>query len=146
YGRQPLRPRARECRLVGLWRMLRLEATEADAHDAALAVPRRMTHDLVRLLEREASDDIRREPDLDAEALLRLLCPVAVPGEDLVPAASAPDALARREDPLDVDGAVRGGLGCVVEHDLAEVLLRPERVGRQHPDLDEMGEVAELVQ
>ena len=37
-------------------------------------------------------------------------------------------------------------LGGVVDHDLAEVVTRPERVRRQDPDLDEVLEVAVLIE
>ena len=79
-------------------------------------------------------------------SLAGLVCAVAVAGEDLVPVDAAPGALGRREDPFDVDGAVRGRLCRVVDHDLAEVLLALERVRGQDPDLDEVLEVAEVVQ
>ena len=138
--------REREGRLVRLGRELGLEAAEPDADDAALAVGGRVAHDLLGLVEREAADDVGRQPHLDAVQLARLLRPVAVAAEDLVPADPAPHALARREDPLEVDRAVRGGLGRVVDDDLAEVLRRLQRVRGQDPDLDEVREVAEVVE
>ena len=39
-----------------------------------------------------------------------------------------------------------GGLGGVVDDDLAEVVRLPQRMGRQDPCLDEVLEVAELVE
>jgi len=41
---------------------------------------------------------------------------------------------------------VRGRLGRVVDHDLPEVALLLQRVRRQGPDLDEVLEVAEVVE
>ena len=66
---------ARECEdgLVRLRRELGLEAAEPDADDAAIAVPRRVPHDLGRFVEREAAHDVRRQAHLDAEPLARLL-------------------------------------------------------------------------
>ena len=78
--------------------------------------------------------------------LLGLLRAVAVAREDLVPLDTPGDSLGRREDRLDVDGAVARRLGRVVDDDLAEVVARPERVRRQDPDLDEVLEVAVLVE
>jgi hypothetical protein len=78
--------------------------------------------------------------------LPRLLRSVAVAAEHLVPVDAAPYALGGREDPLDVDGAVARRLGRVVDHHLPEVVSLPEGVRRQHPDLDEVLEVAEPVQ
>ncbi len=78
--------------------------------------------------------------------LLGLLRPVAVAAEDLVPAHAAPDALGRREDALDVDRAVCGRLGGVVDDDLPEIVGCSQCVRGQDPDLDEMGEVAVLVE
>jgi len=54
--------------------------------------------------------------------------------------------LGRGEDALDVDGAERGGLGGVVDHDLAVVLTGAQRPGGQPPDVDEVREVGELVE
>ena len=63
--------------------------------------------------------------------------------EDRLPGDAATDALGGAEDPLEVDGAVRGRLLGVVDDHLPEVRLGAERVRRQHPDLDEVPEVAE---
>ena len=78
--------------------------------------------------------------------LAGLLGPVAVAGEDVVPGDAAAHPLGRREDPLDVDRAVRSGLGCVVDGDLPEIVTCPQRVRGQDPDLDEVLEVAVLVE
>ena len=83
---------------------------------------------LERLLLREAARDVGRQADLDAVPLARLVDAVAEPGEDLVPGRPAAHPLGRREDRLEVDGAVRGRLGCVVDRDLAEVVGPPEGV------------------
>ena len=56
------------------------------------------------------------------------------------------DRLGRSEDALEVDRAVAGRLGRVVDHDLAEVPLGLQRAGGDHPGLQEMREVAEPVQ
>ena len=138
--------REREHRLVRLRRKLGLEAAEPDPDDAAIAVPRRVPYDLGRFVERKAAHDVGCQPHLDAEPLARLVGAVAVAAEDLVPADAAPHALGRREDALDVDGAVLRRLGRVVDDDLPEVLARPQRVRREDPDLDEVREVAELVE
>ena len=74
--------------------------------------------------------------------LLRLLRAVADAFEDVLPRAAAADALGRAEDPLEVDGAVRGRLGRVVDDHLAEVRFLLQRVRREDPDLDEVAEVA----
>ena len=99
-----------------------------------------------RLLLREPARDVGRQPDLDAVQLLRLLRAVADALEDVLPGAAAAHALGRAEDPLEVDGAVRRGLGRVVDDHLAEVRLRLQRVRREDPDLDEVAEVGELVE
>ena len=78
--------------------------------------------------------------------LLGLVRAVAVAGEDLVPVHTARDALRRREDPLDVDGPVRGRLRRVVDDHLPEVGGGLERVRGQDPDLDEVLEVPVLVE
>jgi hypothetical protein len=74
------------------------------------------------------------------------LCAVAVPAEDLVPVDASLRTLCRREDPLQVDGAVAGRLLRVVDDDLPKVLVGLEREGGQDPDLDEVGEVAVVVE
>src|SRR5919109_2407628 len=99
-----------EGRLVELRRVLGLEPTEADADDPALAVLRGVAHRLLSLLERVAADDVGGQANLDAMTLARLLGAVAVTAEDLVPVDAAAHPLRRREDPLDVDRAVGGGL------------------------------------
>ena len=81
-----------------------------------------------------------------AVQLTGLVRPVAVAGVDLVPVDAAPGAFGRREDALDIDGTVRGRLARVVDDDLAEVLVAPERIRREHPDLDEVPEVAEVIE
>ena len=71
---------------------------------------------------------------------------VAVAGVDLIPVDAAARPLGRREDAFDVDRAVRGCLTRIVDDDLAEVPLALERIGREDPDLDEMPEVAEVIE
>ena len=132
--------------LVWLRRVVGLEPPEPDAEHAAVAVLGRVPHGLLRILERVAADDVRREPHLDPVQLARLLRAVAIAAEDLVPVHPAPHALGRRENPFQVDGAVRSRLGRVLDDDLAEVLRGPERIRRQHPHLDEVREVAEVVE
>ena len=143
---EALRLRQLEHRRVGLGRILGLEPAETDADHAAVCVLGRIAHDRLGLVERKAADDVRGQPDLDAVQLAGLLGPVAVAGEDVVPGDAAAHALGRGEDRLDVDRAVGGGLGGVVDDDLAEIVSRPQRVRRQDPDLDEVLEVAELVE
>ena len=146
HRREPELAREVKCRLVRLRRIVGLEPAEPDPEHAAVAVLGCVAHGRLRILERVAADDVGRQPHLHAVQLPRLLRAVAVAGEDLVPVDTAPDTLGRREDPLDVDRAVRGGLRCVFNDDLAEVLRRSKRVCGQHPDLDEVREVAEVVQ
>ena len=138
--------RERERRLVRLGRILGLEPAEPDRDDSAVAVLGRVADDLLRLLGRRSAKDVRRQPHLDAVQLARLLGAVAVAAEDLVPVESPRDALGRAEDRLEVDRAVRGGLGGVVRHHLPEVGGGLQRVGREDPDLDEVREVAEAVE
>ena len=59
---------------------------------------------------------------------------------------ATPGPLDRREDALDVDGAMTGGLPRVVHDELSEVGLAAQRVGDEDPHVDEMVEVAELIQ
>src|SRR4051812_6349058 len=61
---QPLLAGDRERRLVRLGRELRLEPAEADADDAAIAIPRCVADDRVRFLDRETADDVRCQADL----------------------------------------------------------------------------------
>ncbi len=142
--------RARECerRLVRLGRELGLEPAEADAHDAAVAETSSPLDGQARLLLGEAARDVRSQSNLDAVALARRVRAVADPSVDLVPGAAAPDAaLGRAEDPLEVDAAACAlGLLRIVDDDLSEVGGGPQRVRGQHPDLDEVREVAEAVE
>jgi hypothetical protein len=78
--------------------------------------------------------------------LLRLGRAVAEAGEHRVPRRAAEHALGRGEDALEVDRAVRRGLGRVRHDDLAEVGLGPDRARRHHPELEEVLEVGELVE
>src|SRR5439155_25708253 len=110
----------------------------------ALAIRGRVTDHLLGLLFRRAAEDVGRQAHRDAVPLFRFLRSVAVTGEDLVPGDSAPNALRGREDPLDVDGAVRSRLRRVVDDHLTEVVCRPQRVRGHDPDLDEVREVAVL--
>jgi hypothetical protein len=135
-----------EDRLVRLRRVLGLEPAEPDPYHPAFAVRRGVAHHLLGLVERKAAHDVGCQPHLDAVQLPRLLRAVAVAVEDLVPADPAPHPLGRREDRLEVDGAVRGRLGRVVDDHLAEVLRCSQRIRRQDPDVDEVGEVTEVVQ
>ena len=141
-GCEPLGARLAEDVGVRLGRELRLEPAEPDPGQAVLD---RVADGLTGLLEREPTRDVGGERDLDAVQLLRLLGAVAEARVHLVPRHPAPHPLGGREDALDVDGAVGGGLGGVVDDDLAEVSLRLERVRRQDPDVDEVHEVGELV-
>jgi hypothetical protein len=75
-----------------------------------------------------------------------LLRAVTVAIEDLLPAGALADRLGGREDALQVERAVAGRLGRVIDNYLAEVSCGPQRAGGQLPDLDEVGEVAELIQ
>src|SRR5206468_10328486 len=126
-----------------LRRILRLEPAEPDADGAALAVARGPLDRRPRLLLAEAARDVRGQPDLHPVQLSRLLRAVADALEDVLPRAPVPDALRGAEDALDVDGAVRRGLGRIVDDHLPVVALSLERVRRQDPDLDEVPEVAE---
>ena len=119
---------------------LRLEAGEPQPDDAALPVGDGVARDLLRLLGRVDPRNVGRQPHLHAQSLVRLACAVAVAAEDLVRVEAAPEP--RREDRLEVDGAVAGRLGRVVDDDLAEVVVMRQGAGRQLEDLDEVPEVA----
>ena len=94
----------------------------------------------------EAARDVGGEPHDHAGLGLGRGGAVAEAGEHLVPRRAGPHPLGRGEDPLDVDRAVRGRLAGVVDDDLAEVGVGPDRVRRHDPELDEVVEVAELVE
>ena len=130
--------------LVELRRVLGLEAAEPEADDAAVAVGDRVAGSRLCLVVGVAARDVRRQAYLDAVQLPRLLGAVAIAGEHLV--AVDPPPQAGREDPLQVDGAVARRLRRVVDHDLAEVVRSLKRRGREQPDLDEVREVAKLVE
>jgi hypothetical protein len=137
---------ALEHRRVRLRRILGLEPTEPDRDDAALAVLRRVPDDSLGLFVGRAPIDVGRQADLDAVELAGRLCAVAVTAEDLVPVDAPLRALCRREAPLEVDGAVAGCLLRVVDDDLPKVLVGLEREGGQDPHLDEVREVAVVVE
>ena len=132
--------RERAVRVTGLL------ASQPDGDDPALAVAGGVVHERVRVLEGRAAGDVRGEAHLDAVQLARELGAAAVALEDRVPRDAAPRALDRREDRLEIDGTVPLRLGRVVDDDLAEVLLGPQAVGGQDPDLDEVVEVAKAVE
>src|SRR3954470_7757080 len=143
---QPRSFRQLEHGRIRLGRVLRLEPAETDPDDAAIRVLGGIADNGLCLVEREPADDVRRQANLDAVQLARLLGSVAITPEDLLPGDPAPDALGRREDALDVDRAVRRRFGRVVDDDPPEVVARAKRVRRQHPDLDEVLEIAVLVE
>ena len=89
--------------------MQRFLAAEPNADDAAVAVLGRVADQLDAVLGSGAARDVGGQAHVDAVELPRLLGAVAVAAEDLVPADPAPGPLDRREDPLDVDGAVTRG-------------------------------------
>src|SRR5207248_9484616 len=124
---EPFVPRECECRLVRLRRMLRLQAPETDADHPTVAVPPRPADGRDRLLERVAARDVRRQSHFDAVLLDRLLRAGADAFEHLLPVDTTPRSLRRREDPLDVDGAVLLRLCGVVDDHLAEVALALQR-------------------
>jgi hypothetical protein len=107
---------------------------------------RRVLEHLLGLVGRGAAIDVRRQPDLHAIELTALLGAVAVAAEDVLPAHAAAHAFARREDRLEVDGAVLGSFGGVGDDDLPEVVPGAEHVRRQDPDLDEVREIAVVVE
>ena len=129
---------------IRLRRMLGLGPAEPHPDDASVAVLDREPDDLQRLFEAVDARDIRRQADLDPIPLARLDGTVADAGEDHVAVEPSPEA--EREDRLQIDGAVMDGFGRVVDNDLPEVLLVLECARRQHEDLDEVGEVAVLVE
>jgi hypothetical protein len=122
HGAQPLGLRQCEHLGVRLRRELRLQSAEPDADHAALAVLRRVRTTVCAFVQLRAAVDVRREADRDPVQLLGFLGAVAVAAEDLVPVHAARDALRRGEDALEVNGPVRGGLGCVVDDDPTEVV------------------------
>jgi len=71
--------------------------------------------------------EVGRQAHFDAEPLAGLLHAVAVPLEHRVQLDPVPGGHGRREDPLDVDGTVPGGLLGVVDGDLSEVVCGLER-------------------
>ena len=117
------RARDREGALERLGRIF--EAADPEADDAAVSVLDRESGDRLRLLRGVHRRDVGRESHLDAVQLPRFARPVAVAGEDLVGVEATPEA--RREDRLEVDGAVRGGFGRIVDDDLAKVVVSTER-------------------
>ena len=131
---------------VGLGRELGLEPAQPEPDDAAVAVGDGVPGGQLGHVHGVAARDVGRQPDLHAVPLAGLLGAVAEAGEDLVPAAPAADGLGRGEDALQVDRAVAGRLGGVVHHDLAEVALGAQHAGGDRPGLEEMVEVAVLVQ
>jgi hypothetical protein len=145
-GGEPQLAREHEDGLVGLGRVLGLEPAEAHSDHAAIAVLAGVADDLLGPVELRAAVDVGREAHLDPVQLPCLLGAVAVAAEDLVPTDPALDALGRREDRLEVHRAVGGRFRGVVDDDLAEVLLGAQGVRGQDPDLDEVCEVAEVVQ
>src|SRR5947208_17196212 len=98
--------RERERRLVRLGRVVGFQPAEADAEHAAVSVLRRVADGFFRVLQRIAPDDVRGQADLDSVAFARFLRTVAVAAEDLVHVDPAPYPLGRREDALEVHGAV----------------------------------------
>src|SRR5581483_4725061 len=112
-GAEPERPREREHVRVWLRRVLRLEPAEADADDAAVAIPCGPLHRRTRLLLREASWAVGREAHLDAVQLACLLRAVAHAFVCDLPRDAAADTLRRTEDALEVDRAVRRRFGRI---------------------------------
>ena len=149
WGTEP-RPASfamRNASRVRLGRVLRLEPAEPEPDDAAVAVLHRVARGLERRVEREAARDVGREPHDRRRSPPR---PASAPSQKPVNTSSH-DAPVRtrsagREDALDVDRAVRGRLRGVVDDDLAEVDVGPDRVRGHDPELDEVVEVAELVE
>jgi len=70
---------------------------------------------------------------------------IAIAGEDLVPGHSAIHT-SGREDALEIDSAKRRSLSRVVHDDLAKVSASAQDTGDEHPDIDEVLEVSELVE
>ena len=118
-----------------------LFAAESDADDLAFLVPRRPTDELEAVLDRCRAGYVGREQDLDAVQFSCFLGAVAVAREEVVPGNAAPRSLNWGEDPLDIHRPVLLRLGGIVDHDLAEVVRRLERVRGEDPDLDEVVEV-----
>ena len=90
--------------LVRLGRELGFKPAEAHGDDSPLAVLRRVADDLFGLLSGRAAENVRCQTHLDAVSFPRLLCPVAVAAEDLVPGDASRHALRGAEDRLEVDG------------------------------------------
>src|SRR5712692_571236 len=113
-------PCPRERPFIKLRRVLALRAAEPDPHDAAASVRDGVPDGLIGCLDREAAHDIGGQPDLDAMRLPRLLGAVTVACEDLLVGNAAAGRLRRGEDALQVDRAMRGRLGRVINDDLPE--------------------------
>src|SRR4029453_18218652 len=137
---------ALEHRCVVLRRVFGLEAAEADADHAAIAVFDGIPQHLIGLLVRSSSKDVGRKANLDTVELAGLPRAVAVAAEHRLPVDTAACPLGRREDPFDVDGAVLGGFRGVVDHDLVEVVAALQRVRREDPALDEGREGPVLIE
>ena len=142
---EPASFRLRERSRVELGRVVAFRAAQADPDDAAAGVGERVPDGQVGGLRRVAAHDVRGERDPHAVPLKRLRGAVAVAGEDFFPGHAARGGLGRGEDALQVDRAMRGCLGRVVDHDLPEVPFGSQRAGRHPPHVEEVREVAELV-
>ena len=129
-----------------LRRRLVFDAAEPHAHDAAVAVADRELHDRGGLVGRGGAVEVRRQAHLDAELLARLLHAVAVPLEHRLEQDAVPRRHRRREDRLDVHGAVPRRLLGVVERDAAKVVGRLQGGRHEEPDVDEVREVGERVE
>ena len=142
---EPERARERERRRERLRRRLRLEPAEPDADDAALRYGERVAHRPSPPPRRvDATEDVGRQPHLDAVQFACLLSAVAVAAEDRVGVDACATSAAGDEDRLDVDGAVRPPPPPHSRHDdLAEVVRQcTSECDARIEDLDEMREVA----
>ena len=124
--------------------MLGLGSAQADADHAPVAVFDRVADYLQRFFEAVHARDVGRQSDLDSVSLARLGGAVADAAEDDIAVEAAPEA--ERENRLQVDSAVPHGLRGVLDRDPPEVVLALERARCQHEDLDEVREVAVLVE
>ncbi len=146
YRRQAQIARHGKGVLIELGRELSLESTETHTNDAAVTVASGGLDEFDREILWAAAIDVGRETDFDAVLFACGLRAVAIATEEFIPRNTLLDALGRREDPFDVDATKRGCLRRVVHDNLVKVLGGLERVGRENPDLDEVGEVPKLVQ
>src|ERR1700709_384556 len=106
----------------------------------------RVTRRGLRRLQRKATRDVGREPNLDSVQLPGLLGAVTVTLENFLPGHTTRSGLRGGENALDVNGSLTTGFPRIVDDHLAKVVGRPQRTGRHQPDFDEVSKVSEAIE